>query len=255
MKIAINQCSPTNGEIEEAFVNLETNLCAAANSGAQVLLFPELFLPGYNRPDLHKKLSQSQNGEWCDRLATLANSYKCALVVGWAERNGDEVFNAATCFGNDGNIISHYRKIQRFGPMEHESFKAGKHYAIFDFFGQKTAILICYDIEFPQHVRALAKQDVKLVFVPTANPAGYEHVSKLLVPARSSEMALTIAYANYFGSENGLQFAGYSLIVGPDGKPLVMSGTSEALLITTITNDYDSEFLSSQLIDYSYISE
>ena len=255
MKIAIHQCLPTNGDIEKAFVKLEGNLRTAATSGAQIVLFPELFLPGYNRPDLHKKLSQSQNGEWCDRLAKLANSYKCALVVGWAEREGDAVFNAATCFRNDGNIIAHHRKIQRFGPMEHKSFEAGNQYTIFDFFGHKTAILICYDIEFPQHVRALKEQDVTLVFVPTANPAGYEHVSKILVPARSSEMALTIAYANYCGSENGLGFAGYSLIVGPDGKQLVMSGTSEALLITTTTNDCNSEFLSSQLSDYRNLSQ
>ncbi len=254
MKIAVCQCLPTNGAIEQAFVNLETNLSAASRVDAQVVIFPELFLPGYNRPDLHKKLSQSKGDEWCDRIATIANSYKCALVIGWAEREGDKIFNAATCFGNDGNIIGHYRKIQRFGSMEHKSFGAGDQYATFDFFGQIAAILICYDVEFPQHVRALAEQGVTLIFVPTANPAGYEHVSKILVPARSSEMAVTIAYANYCGSENGLKFAGNSVIVGPDGKSLASSGTNETLLITNINNDCDPEFLSLQLTDYTNLS-
>ena len=82
MKIAVCQCFPTNGAIEQAFVNLETNLSAASRVDAQIVIFPELFLPGYNRPDLHKKLSQSKGDEWCDRIAAIANSYKCALVIG-----------------------------------------------------------------------------------------------------------------------------------------------------------------------------
>ena len=42
--------------------------------------------------------------------------------------------------------------------------------------------------------------------------------------------------------------------IGPDGKPLVSSGTNEALLITNINNDYDPEFLSLQLTDYTNLS-
>ena len=78
----------------------------------------------------------------------------------------------------------------------------------FELAGIKTGLLICYDVEFPQHVLALAQMGVQLILVPTANPEKFSVVCDTLVPARASENALTIVYANYCGSDNGLSFCG-----------------------------------------------
>lgn len=238
------------GDPEAALTRLAGQLRAAAMAGARMLVAPELYLPGYNRPDLHASLSQPRGGAWERRLAALARDAGCGLAIGWAERDGETVFNAATAFGRGGSVLGHYRKVQLFGPMEQASFAHGSAYCLFDFEGMKSALLICYDVEFAQHVRALGEQGVKLILVPTANPAGFEHVSDIFVPARAGEMDLTIVYANYCGVEDGLAFAGQSIIAGPDTHAIARAGRTEALLVADLGPETAPGLRSTQLADF-----
>ncbi|OSQ44605.1 carbon-nitrogen hydrolase family protein [Thalassospira alkalitolerans] len=267
MKIALYQGPPTDGDIERTLSRINSQLQAAATAGATMVVFPELFLPGYNRPDLHPRLAQTQGGAWIEHLSSMAINAKCGLTIGWAERDGDgqnedgnansddhhgnTIYNAATCIDANGKMIGHYRKIQLFGPMENQSFCPGTDYCVFNLDGIPAALLICYDVEFAPHVRALADRGVKLILVPTANPKGFEHVSRVMVPARATEMSITIVYANYCGTEQGLEFAGRSLIVGPDANIIASAGTSETLLVAAITNPINSALLSTQLSDFT----
>lgn len=225
-------------------------LRAAAAAGARMLVAPELYLPGYNQPDRHRSAAQPRAGDWEQRLAEMARASGCGLTVGWAERDGARVYNAATCFGANGEVIGHYRKIQLFGPMEQASFDPGAAYTLFDLDGIRTALLICYDVEFAPHVRALAERGAKLILVPTANPRGFEHVSDVLVPARAGEMDLTIAYANYSGTEGDITYAGQSLIVGPDAVPLARAGRTESMLVAALGSGANPTVRSTQLNDY-----
>ena len=59
MKIAVYQAPPTDGDVDAALRRLEVQLRAAALAGADVLVAPELYLPGYNRFDLHSKVSEA----------------------------------------------------------------------------------------------------------------------------------------------------------------------------------------------------
>ena len=122
-------------------------------------------------------------------------------------------------------------KLQLFGPMEKGVFQPGDRYSIFDLGDRRAALLICYDVEFAHHVRALHEAGVDLLLVPTANPAGFGVVNDALVPARAYEYRMTVVYANYHGDEAGLAFGGGSVIVGPDGQPLARAGTGESLLV------------------------
>lgn len=234
MRIALHQGPPIGGDIEAAFARLDADTRAAALAGARMIVFPELFLPGYNRPDLHGSLAQPADGPWLARVAGIARAAGCGITLGFAERDGDAVYNAAAAFGPDGALIARYRKIQLFGPMEKASFAPGSDYCVFDLGEVKTALLICYDVEFAPHVAALAAQGVTLILVPTANPKGFEHVSTAFVPARAAEMDLTIAYANYCGTEGGLDYGGHSLIAGPDAGIIAAAGAGPALLIAEI---------------------
>ncbi|MBA86007.1 MAG: nitrilase [Rhodobacteraceae bacterium] len=250
MTLAIYQGPPSQGDPKAALLRLGTKLRAAAAGGADMLVVPELYLPGYNQPDLHGTLAQPMGGPWFQSLSQLAQAAKCGLTVGWAERDGQAVYNAATAFDAGGQMLGHYRKIQLFGPMEAASFRPGAAYCLFDLNGLKTALLICYDVEFAHHVRALAQRGAQVILVPTANPAGFEHVSRLLVPARAAEMGLTIAYANYCNAEDGLRFAGQSVIAGPDGQALAQAGTAEALLISSLRAPLAPQLIPTQLSDY-----
>lgn len=255
MKLGLYQGPPVQGDVEEGFARIRQQLHAAAGAGARMVVFPELFLPGYNQPDLHASQSQPMGGDWCTRLAGLARGAGCGLVLGWAERDGAAVYNAATAFGPDGAVLAHYRKIQLFGPMEQASFAHGDRYCLFDFEGKSCALMICYDVEFSHHLHRLAQQGAELVLVPTANPAGFENVSCLTVPAQAYTHAVTIAYANYCGQEGEVTYGGHSLIAAPDGRALATAHTTETLIVTDITYDVDPALLSTQLADYREIPE
>lgn len=234
MKLALYQGPSPAGNINHAFDVIARVLCTAAAGGATMALMPELFLPGYNQPDRFADLAQPQGGDWQPRLSDLCRTHGCGLTIGWAERAGDTLYNAATCLDATGTILAHYRKIQLFGPMEAAAFTPGDAYCTFDLDGQHAALLICYDVEFAHHVQALADQGATLLLVPTANPTGFDAVADTLVPARAAENRITIAYANLCGTENGLSYGGKSVIIGPDAQPLASAGRSETLLIADL---------------------
>lgn len=234
MRLALCQAAPTRGDVEGAFVRMDRMARAAALSGADLLLLPELYLPGYNRPGLHGPMAQPACGEWIARAAEIARQAGCALCFGFAEKTPEGTRNSAMVLSAEGERIALYRKVQPFGPMEEANFIPGEGYVAFDFKGRRLGLLICFDIEFPVHARRLAAAGVNLLLVPTANPAAYPHVQELLVPARAAENGITVAYANYTGDDAGLAFGGGSVIAGPRGDILARAGSGEALLVTDL---------------------
>ncbi|ATG46863.1 carbon-nitrogen hydrolase family protein [Celeribacter ethanolicus] len=249
MRIALLQPSPSAADL----ASLHISLLEARRDDADVLIVPELLVPGYNHPRKHRREAEPLDGIWMQALRAMVAKVGCALVIGWAERDGDKVYNAASCVDRDGTLLAHYRKVQLFGEMEHASFTPGTELAPpFDLCGRRCGLLICYDIEFPGHTATLAHAGAEVIFVPTANPEGYEHVQEVLVPARAHELGGFVAYANYCGTDNGLTFGGGSTVAGPDGRALARAGTSESLLIVDLPelSDYPPETLSGKGTDF-----
>lgn len=251
MKIAVYQGPSPEGDIERALKVVETSLSSVSAAGAKMIVFPELFLPGYNQPALHKSKAQPQAGLWEENLASLAARYACGLTIGWAERDDEAIFNSVSCFNERGDKVVHYRKIQLFGSAEKSTFQVGDQYQTFSLNGYKAAVLICYDIEFAHHVQALKEEGVELLLVPTANPKAYDNVPEFIVPARAAENGMTIVYANYCGQEDGLAYGGKSLIVGPDAGLLAKAGQGEVLLLAdlNVIQTIDQAVLSTQSED------
>ncbi|WP_434287457.1 carbon-nitrogen hydrolase family protein [Celeribacter sp. SCSIO 80788] len=248
MRLAILQSTPS-----ASLETLRTHLLAARANAADVLIVPELYLPGYNQPQKHRSAAEPLDGDWVQALRAMVAEIGCALVLGWAERDGAQVYNAATCIDRHGALLSHYRKVQLFGEMEHASFDPGTVLAPpFDLCGRRCGLLICYDIEFPGHTAALAQSGVEVIFVPTANPKGYEHVQEVLVPARAHELRGFVVYANYCGTDNGLEFGGGSTVAGPDGRSLARAGITERLMIVDLPelSGYRPETLSGKGKDF-----
>jgi 5-aminopentanamidase len=251
LKLALYQGPSPAGDQREALRRVERILFAAARAGAEMAVFPELFLPGYNQMQSHQGLAQRQGGAWEVEFSRLAKSAGCGLCIGWAESADGKTFNAASCFDAQGQKLAHYRKQHLYGPVEKSVFTTGDTDCVFELKGKKTALLICYDVEFAHCVRALRERGVELLLVPTANPIAFSKVSETLVPARSLENRLSIVYANFCGQENGLTYGGGSVIAGPDGEALATAGRGEALLIVDlgVTQEIDPALLSTQIED------
>ncbi|MGB8813959.1 MAG: nitrilase-related carbon-nitrogen hydrolase [Paracoccaceae bacterium] len=246
MKLALWQGPSPAGDIDAAFATLSPAINAAAALGADMLVLPELFLPGYNLPTM---VAQPQGGVWHQRLAALCMTAGCGLTIGYAESDQTRIYNAAITFDATGRQIAHYHKIQLYGPREAAIFTPGAAYTTFTLNGVKAALLICYDIEFEQHVSTLAGQGVSLILVPTANMLPFTHVARVTVPAMAANHAVTIVYANFCGQEGDLVYSGGSLIVGADGDILVQAGQGAALLIADIPTP-DPARLSTQARDF-----
>ena len=232
LRIALWQGPSVECDIEAGFAALKAAVTAAGAMGAQVLVAPELYLPGYNQ-DALVQLAEPRGGAWHQRLGALAREAGCALVVGYAERDG-VLYNSAVGFDATGAEMAHYRKIQLFGPREQRLFAFGEAYTVFDFHGRKAALLICYDIEFDHHISALKAQGVELILCPTACPKPFENVAQVVVPAHSANHALSIVYANYCGDEGDCSYFGLSTITGPHGQVMAQAGSGPALLVADL---------------------
>lgn len=253
LRLALMQAPSPAGDCAAAFLAVKRGLRAAGAAGADMLVVPESFAPGYNS-DAIAALALLRGGAWQDGLADACRGAGCGLVFGYAERDGDAVYNAALALGPDGRALAHYRKIQLYGAREASIYQAGDAYVTFDLAGHQAALLICYDVEFAPHIAALAAVGVTVLLVPTANMLPYTHVMRATVPAMAANHGMTIVYANYCGIEGDLTYAGGSMIVGADGEVLAQAGMGPALLIADVPQVAAAR-LSSQARDYRAIGQ
>ncbi|MCS0503433.1 carbon-nitrogen hydrolase family protein [Ancylobacter mangrovi] len=216
---------------------LEAAAARAAGNGAELLLAPEMFLSGYNiGRDMAARLAEPADGPSARRAGEIARRHGIALCYGYPERGEDgAVHNAALLLDHTGAPRLNYRKAHLFAALDRAMFAAGDELtAVAEIGGLRLGILICYDVEFPEAVRALALAGADLVLVPTANMKPYDAVSHLVVPARAFENGLFVAYANRCGSEGDLDYLGLSCVGDPNGGNLVLAGDGEEILYADI---------------------
>lgn len=236
MIVGLYQTTSPAGDLSAALAALDQALGAAARAGAEMLVMPEVFLPGYN------SAAATPPPGYAEALASLPDlcaRHGVGLTIGLAEYSGDQVFNTAIAFDAAGAELARYRKIQLFGPAEAALYTPGDRYVTFRWRGVTFGLLICYDVEFPEHTRALARVGAEVILVPTANMAPFVNVNQILVPARAAESALTIVYANYCGSEGALDYVGLSAILGPDGYQIGSKGQDAGLCIARLPGGPD----------------
>ncbi|MDJ0611095.1 MAG: carbon-nitrogen hydrolase family protein [Kiloniellales bacterium] len=231
MRLALYQGPSPAGDVAAAFEAVESALSAASAMNADIAVFPEIFLPGYNVPAPE---AQPLDGGWVGRLRAAARDAGVALVIGMAERAGGVTYNSAVAIGPDGGLLANYRKLQLFGAREKSLYAPGDAYVVFPFRNRRIGLLICYDIEFPEHLRAIARHGADLVLVPTANMPPFDNVNRITIAARALDHGVTLAYCNYCGVEGDLTYVGRSVIAGPDGEPIALAGPETTLLIADV---------------------
>jgi 5-aminopentanamidase len=199
-----------------------------------MVICPELFLSGYNVGDKIRQLAEPQDGPFARAAAALANKHGTALIYGYPERAGEVIYNAAACIDRDGRTIAHHRKLRLPNTYEKSYFATGDAYTLFDLDGWSIAILVCYDVEFPEAVRACAARGAQLVVAPTALKKEWAFVARSMIPTRAFENRFFVAYANYCGSEGAFEYLGESCFAWPDGR-VTAGGVMEALITAELS--------------------
>lgn len=154
------------------------------------------------------------------------------------------LYNTAVVCGPQGQIAATYRKIHRFGVgegSEADHISAGEtvvttHLPV----GENNVpvgLATCYDLRFPELFRALMAHGAELVVVVAAWPAARLDAWRLLVQARAVENQCVMVAVNATGSQRGVQLAGHSMVVGPDGAIIAEGSDSEETWVTAVNFD------------------
>ncbi|MGI9317577.1 MAG: carbon-nitrogen hydrolase family protein [bacterium] len=227
MRAGIFQCAGGGLTPRQRLDRLNDSL---AGSALDLVVCPELFISGYNVGDALRELAAPLSGDYSERVAEIAISHHTAIVFGYPEIDGEQLYNAAACISADGLMIANHRKLLLPPGFELEYFQPGEQLTLFELFGMRCAILICYDAEYPEAVRACAESGAQVVIVPTALVDNWGSVAHQLMPTRAFESGVWLLYANHAGEENGFRYLGASCIVAPDGKDAARAGAEQCLI-------------------------
>ena len=228
----------------------------AARQGSQVVAFHECSVTGYS---FARKLSREQltdlaeripDGESVRALQVIAARYRITVLAGLFEKDdAGNLYKAYVCVGENG-LIARYRKLH---PFINPHLTPGNEYVVFDLHGWKCGILICYDNNVVENVRATVLLGADILFMPhvtmcTPSPRpgagfvdpflwemretdptslriefdgmkGREWLMKWL-PSRAYDNGVYVVFANPIGMDDDQLKNGCSMIVDPFGDIL-----------------------------------
>ncbi|MFJ9542068.1 carbon-nitrogen hydrolase family protein [Streptomyces sp. NPDC101225] len=240
MRTALLQSSGRPGSVAENLKVLDAAAGRAAAAGAALLAAPEMFLTGYAIGDGIGRLAEPADGDSADAIAGIAARHGLAIAYGYPERDGGAVFNSAQLISAAGDRLAHYRKTHLFGRFERDHFTPGGQPVVqAELGGLTVGLMICYDVEFPENVRAHALAGTDLLLVPTAQMHPFQFVAESMIPVRAFENQMYVAYVNRVGREGEFDFVGLSTLAGPDGIARTRAGRGEDLVLA----DADPAFL------------
>ncbi|MEU9108034.1 carbon-nitrogen hydrolase family protein [Streptomyces xanthophaeus] len=232
LRTALLQSSGRLGDTADNLKALDEAAARAAQGGAGLLVTSEMFLTGYalDVQDI-AALAEPADGTSARAIGEIARRHGVAVLYGYPERAGADVFNAAQLIAADGTPLANYRKTHLFGSFEQEAFTPGDTPVVqADLNGLRVGVMICYDVEFPENVRAHALAGTDLLLVPTAQMHPFQFVAEQLVPVRAFENQMYIAYVNRTGPEGEFEFVGLSCLASPDGTTRTRAGRGEELV-------------------------
>ena len=233
--ISLLQHVPTPGDVDAGIKRLEQAARLCAEQGSSLLVTPECGITGYDM-SVNDARSAAFESEGCvaERIAAIARRHSLAILYGYIETESQQLFNSVQLIDDNGNAILHYRKTHLWGDLDRELFNAGNSLApVVNYRGWQLSTLICYDVEFPEAVRALALEGAQLILIPTALMQPFRFIAEQVIRVRAAENQLYIAYANLVGQERRTLYEGCSIIATPQGDVLVQAPHDKAALMHT----------------------
>ncbi|WP_203833406.1 carbon-nitrogen hydrolase family protein [Actinoplanes regularis] len=231
MRIACWQAACMPG-VDRFLERLGAVAARAAAGGAELLVTPEMSVGGY--PLRRDVLAEVAGGAAGAAVARIAREHGLAIVYGWPETASTGLHNSVRLIDRTGEALVSYRKAHLYRPAEPQ-FVPGSDGVVQATLGElRVGLLICYDVEFPEMVRAHALAGTELLVVPTALMTPWEFVARVLVPARAFESQLYVAYTNWIGRNEGVRFCGLTTVAAPDTGLVRVEEPREELLFAEI---------------------
>ena len=234
MKIAICQTAGTPGQVGKNLDLMRKSAAEAADGGAELLIFPEMYLSGYNIGSDLERLAEEPGGPASSLASIISRETNIALLYGYPEKASNGIYNSALLINGRGELQANCRKTHLYGTDEKRQFLLGNQLVNTELNGINIGILVCYDVEFPEAVRSLTLAGADLIAVPTALMKPFCRITGIVIEARAYENQIYVAYANRCGSEGDMEYCGRSTIAGPDGNIIAQAGIEAEMLYTEI---------------------
>src|ERR1700759_1439047 len=221
-RIALAQANPLMGDIAGNLAKARRMRADAAKAGADLILFPELYIVGYPPEDLVLKPAlQDDAREAIEKFAKDTSDGGPAVLIGapWVEN--EKLYNAFLLL-DGGRIAGKTFKVDlpTYGVFDEKRvFSVGPAPKPFLLRGVPIGVPVCEDI-WPNKITACLKEaGAEILAVPTGSPfeAGKEELRVLLARSRAKETGLPLIYLNQLGGQDELVFDGASFVLNADG--------------------------------------
>ncbi len=213
--------------LEDGLSKVERLVSQAAAGGAEIVCFPEAYLPGLRGVDLDVlPFGELEYERVLQAVARFARTYSVAIIFGMEQPTADGTQNVAVVFDAKGELLGYQTKNQ-IAPTEDPFYVPGHARQLFDVNGVKFGVVICHEgWRYPETVRWAAVRGAKIVFHPQhtgSNQSGPRltrwgsaeapYYEKAMV-CRSVENTIYFASINY-----ALRFAeSATCVIDPNGQ-------------------------------------
>ncbi len=234
MKICIAQIKPFAGDIRK---NIETHkrmIHAAISNKADMIVFPELSLTGYEL-ELAHELATDQNDERLGVFQELADLHKLVIAVGMPTRAGTDLFISMIIFQPGKKRITYSK--QHLYPGEDAVFKPGDRQVFLKFDnGHIIAPAICYDLSDTELSKKAHENNADVYMASVVNSANGVIGDSAKLSNIAGTYQMTVLMSNFIGQSGAYACAGNSSVWNKEGKIVgQLDDKSEGVLL------YDTE--------------
>jgi NAD+ synthase len=222
LKIALAQLNPIVGDLAGNEKKLIEARAKAAAEGADLIVFPELFLTGYPPEDL--VLKPAFHNAARAQVEALAKNLGPgpAVLVGTVWPDQGAIYNAVVLLA-DGEVsaVRHKVDLPNYGVFDEKRvFTAGALPSPVSFRGVRLGVPICEDIWKDEVTECLAECGTEILLVPNGSPFDWKKpdVRLNVALARVTETGLPLAYVNQVGGQDELVFDGASFVLNADHR-------------------------------------
>ena len=233
MRVACVQFAPYLGNIE---VNTARIVDDIARIDADVLVFPELATTGYFHigHEEVRRVAEPVTGASTQQIINAAHQYQKVVICGFAELDGQQVFNSALIAGKGVTEPRVYRKSHLFykETLGFTPGDSGFFVTYLEHLDCHLGVMICYDWRFPESARSLALQGADLIACPSNL---ITHIWRMAMPVRALENKVYLAVANRIGTETNageeVSFNGQTAIYDTNGAVLGDASAAEDCVV------------------------
>ncbi|MBB5791194.1 carbon-nitrogen hydrolase family protein [Jiangella mangrovi] len=245
--VACAQVAPVLGDVPANLAAISSSAREAAAGGASLVVLPECAVTGYpfSRSDAEAVASPA-DGPVAEELGTVAASLGVHLAAGHIESSGADLYDALSLFGPDGSRLATYRKAHLFST-ERSVYAAGPGPLVVDTAIGRLGLTVCYDLIFPEYVRALVDAGATMIVNatnwitdPWQTGMGWDgSMVRSLARVRALENGVPVVMSCLAGAGGGFTSIGHSTIASASGRVLASLGSEEG--VTTAQLETDDE--------------